>query len=60
MMPIAPSFEVVMVGAVAVVPEPAEDLVDAEGATSQTEAVSTPEKMRICTDHSVLLSMFQE
>jgi hypothetical protein len=49
-----------MGGAVAVVPEVAEDLVDADGATSQTEAVSTPEKIRICTDHSVSLLMFQK
>ena len=53
MIPIAPSLEVVMVGAVAVVPGSKKDLVAAEGATSQTEAVSTPENTRICRDHSV-------
>jgi len=56
----APALDVVIDGAVAVPEPPLLFLVDGEGATSQTEAVSTPENMRICTDHSVLLSMLQE
>ena len=54
----APSIEEIFGGVRGVELRPR--LVDVEGATSQTEDVSTPENTRICKDQSSLLLRFHE